>query len=409
MNIKVRLKILSFLQFFIWGSWLITLGSYMINTLNFSGLDVAFVYSSLGIASLFMPGLTGILADKYISANYLYALCHIICAISLYFAAQVSTVSAMFWVMLINSLAFMPTLSLFNSISYYCLDKYQLDSVAYFPPIRACGTVGFILAMWAISLLHLELSNKQLYIAATGSIFLVLYTFTLPQVVANKSSAKTSLMTKLGLDAFALFKIPKMAVFFLFAMLLGAVLQITNTFGNPFLHDFALNPDYRDSLIVQYPAILLSVSQISEVAFILTIPFFLKRLGIRLVMLMSMFAWTLRFALLAFGNPTPFGSILLMLSMIVYGCAFDFFNISGSIFIEKEVNPKIRASAQGLFMTMVNGLGLYLGMIFSGLVVDYLTVDSIKDWKSIWMIFASYSFILAILFYFMFPKQLNSK
>lgn len=405
MNIMIRLKTLSFLQFFIWGCWLITLGSYMIKTLHFSGSDVGWVYSSLGIASVFMPAPLGMLADKYIPANRLFAFCHIICAISLYYAASATTVNEMFWIMLINSLAFMPTLSLSNSISYYCLDKYKLDSVAKFPPIRACGTIGFILAMWTISLLHLELSNQQLYIAAASSLLLALYALTLPTVETSKSSTKMSLVSKLGLDAFALFNSSKMAIFFLFAMLLGAVLQITNTFGNPFLHDFSENPVYKGSLVVEYPAILLSLSQISEFAFILTIPFFLKRFGIRIIMLISMLAWTLRFGLFAFGDPSPVGCVLLMLSMIIYGCAFDFFNISGSVFIEKEVPPKIRASAQGLFMTMVNGFGLYFGMLFSGEVVDYFTIEGVKNWHSIWLVFAGYSLALAILFYFIYPDK----
>lgn len=193
-----------------------------------------------------------------------------------------------------------------------------------------------------------------------------------------------------------------MAVFFLFAMLLGAVLQITNTFGSPFLHDFARNPEYADSFIVKYPSILLSVSQMSEVFFILTIPFFLKRFGIKTVMLMSMVAWMLRFGLFAFGDPSAVGFVLLMLSMIVYGCAFDFFNISGSVFVEQEVTPDIRASAQGLFMTMVNGVGAYVGSILSGMAVDYFSVDGVKDWQTIWLVFAAYALILAVVFFLCF-------
>lgn len=407
MHILNRLKTLSFLQFFIWGCWLITFGSYMMNTLNFSGAEVGLVYSSLGISSLIMPSLVGILADKYISANYLYAYCHLICGASLYIAAQITTPTVMFWVMLINSFAFMPTLSLFNAIAYCCLNREQLDSVTYFPPIRAYGTVGFILAMWFISLMKLELSNIQLYIAAIASVIAAFYVFILPPVETNHTRENTSLSGRLGLDAFTLFKKPKLAIFFLFAMLLGAVLQITNTFGNPFLHDFAKDPRYAGSIIVQYPAILLSLSQISEVIFILFIPFFLKRFGIRQVMLISMIAWVLRFGFFAFGDPSPFGFILLTLSMIVYGCAFDFFNISGSIFIEQEVNLNVRASAQGLFMTMVNGFGLYFGIIISGFIVDLFTVDGKKDWQTIWIIFSSYSLVLTFIFYFIFPNKDN--
>ncbi|MBS6210040.1 MAG: nucleoside permease [Proteus hauseri] len=401
----MQLKGMMFMQYFIWGSWLITLGAYMMQTLNFTGIEVGLVYGSKGIAALIMPGLLGIIADKFIPANRLYIICHLICAIALFFAASVTDPTIMFWVMFINALAFMPTIALSNSIGYFCLNKHQLDSVANFPPIRVFGTIGFIVAMWCVSLFKLELSNTQLYIASVASLCLALYSFCLPKIPTVQHKQSTSWASRLGLDAFVLFKKPVMAIFFLFAMLLGAVLQITNTFGSPFIHDFAKNPEFADSLIVQYPSILLSVSQMAEVAFILAIPFFLKRFGIKKVMLISMIAWTLRFGLFAYGDPSPWGFVLLMLSMIVYGCAFDFFNISGSIYIENEVKPEIRASAQGLFMTMVNGVGAYAGSILSGMVVDHFTVNGIKDWQSIWLIFASYTLILAIVFIFAFKEN----
>ncbi len=405
MGIKIQLKGMMFMQYFIWGSWLITLGAYMMQTLNFTGIEVGLVYGSKGIAALIMPGLLGIIADKFIPANRLYIICHLICAIALFFAASVTDPTIMFWVMFINALAFMPTIALSNSIGYFCLNKHQLDSVANFPPIRVFGTIGFIVAMWCVSLFKLELSNTQLYIASVASLCLALYSFCLPKIPTVQHKQSTSWASRLGLDAFVLFKKPVMAIFFLFAMLLGAVLQITNTFGSPFIHDFAKNPEFADSLIVQYPSILLSVSQMAEVAFILAIPFFLKRFGIKKVMLISMIAWTLRFGLFAYGDPSPWGFVLLMLSMIVYGCAFDFFNISGSIYIENEVKPEIRASAQGLFMTMVNGVGAYAGSILSGMVVDHFTINGIKDWQSIWLIFASYTLILAIVFIFAFKEN----
>jgi len=311
----------------------------------------------------------------------------------------------MFVVMLFNSMVYMPTIALSNTLSYFSLEKAGLDTVINFPPVRVFGTVGFIFAMWAISFAGLELSNVQLYIAAVASLLLALYAFTLPQCPTNSVKKGQSWVSLLGLDAFVLFKQKKMAIFFLFAMLLGASLQITNTFGSPFLHDFAKNPTFADSLIVKYPSVLLSVSQMAEVLFILTIPFFLSRFGIKRVMLISMIAWTLRFTLFAYGDPSAFGMVLLLLSMIVYGCAFDFFNISGAIFVEKEVDTRIRASAQGLFMTMVNGVGAYVGAILSGHVVDYYTVDGIKDWQTIWLIFGAYTLVLAVIFAFSFKYK----
>jgi NHS family xanthosine MFS transporter len=405
MAIKTRLKVMIFLQFFIWGAWLVTLGSYMINTLHFSGAQVGMVYSAKGVASLVMPSLAGIIADRWVRANYLYGLCHLLGAGALYYAAQVDQPMVMFWVMLFNAMVYMPTMALSNAISYFCLEKNGHDTVKDFPPVRVYGTVGFIAAMWFVSFSQIELSNMQLYLASAVSLALAVYSLTLPQCPTNNVKKSQSWVSLLGLDAFALFKQKRMAIFFLFAMLLGAALQITNTFGNPFLHDFARDPQYQDSLSVRYPSVLLSLSQISEVFFILTIPFFLCKYGIKQVMLISMIAWTLRFLFLAYGTPAGFGFLLLLLSMIVYGCAFDFFNISGAIFVEKETDHSLRASAQGLFMTMVNGVGAYVGAIVSGEVVDYFTVDGVKDWQSIWLIFALYTLILAVIFAVTFKYQ----
>jgi len=409
MGIKLNLKVMVFLQFFIWGAWLVTFGSYMINTLGFTGSEVGIVYSSKGLAAVIMPSLIGIIADRWVKANRLYGILHLLGAVALFTAAHVSDPNLMFWVMLFNAMVYMPTMALSNTISYVSLEKIGLDAAKDFPSIRVFGTVGFIFALWLISLLGLELSNIQLYIAAGASVLLSLQSLTLPNCPTSKVKKNKSWVSMLGLDAFVLFKKKKMAIFFLFAMLLGASLQITNTFGNPFLHDFAKNPEFADSLVVKYPAILSSIAQFSEVFFILAIPFFLRRFGIKKVMLISMIAWTLRFAFFAFGDPSSAGFILLLLSMIVYGCAFDFFNISGAIFVEKEVDSSIRASAQGLFMTMVNGVGAYVGSILSGKVVDYFTVDGVKEWKTIWLIFGSYTLVLAIIFAVSFRYKHNSE
>ncbi len=408
MNMKHRLQVMMFFQYFIWGSWLTTFGIYLINTLHFSGSEVGLVYSTKGFAALVMPFIIGIIADKFIPPKYLFMLCHAVCAIALFYAASAITPNHLYWLMLINAMAFMPTIALSNSISYHCLDHSQLDSVSVFPKIRVFGTVGFIIAMWTISLLKIDISNAQLYIACGASVILVIYSATLPDIKINRNQQQ-SWISRLGLDALVLFKKPVMSIFFLFSMLLGAILQITNTFGGAFLKDFGKIPEFQDSIIVQHPAILLSVSQMAEVAFILTIPFFLKKFGIKKVIMISLIAWTLRFGFFAYGDPTPFGFVLLMLSMIVYGCAFDFFNISGSIFIEKEVSANIRASAQGLFMTMVNGIGAIIGSFISGFVVDFNTHEGLKDWQSIWLIFAAYALILGLVFYFTFNYKQSTK
>ncbi len=297
---------------------------------------------------------------------------------------------------LLNSLAYMPTLGLINTISYYRLKSAGLDIVTDFPPIRIWGTIGFIMAMWGVSFAGFELSHMQLYIGAVLSVVLALFTLTLPHVPVSNQQKNQSWSSMLGLDAFALFKNKRMAIFFIFSMLLGAELQITNMFGNTFLHSFDNNPLFSGSFIVEHASVMMSISQISETLFILTIPFFLSRYGIKNVMIISIFAWMLRFGLFAYGDPTPFGTVLLVLSMIVYGCAFDFFNISGSVFVEKEVRPEIRASAQGMFLMMTNGFGCILGGVVSGKVVEMYTTNGITDWQPVWLIFAAYSLVLAI-------------
>lgn len=406
MNTTKKLRIIFFLQFFIWGCWLITLGSYMMGTLKFSGTAVGSIYGTMGIASLFMPGLLGVVADRWIPANRLYMICHLIGAATLFIAASITSPFMMFIIMLIHCLAFMPTIAISNSISYSCLESQGLDVITQFPSIRIFGTIGFIVAMWLVSFLKLELSNMQLYIAGLSSILLSLYTLTLPFISTSQGkSEKKSLITSLGLDAFVLFKQPRMAIFFLFAILLGGILQITNTFGNPFIRSFENIPEYANSFAVQYPSVLLSISQISEVVFILFVPFFMKRLGIKYVMLISMLAWVARFGLFAYGNPSPFGFVLLLLSMIVYGCAFDFYNISGSMYVDKTVSPSIRNSAQGLFMMMTNGIGAYLGSMISGFVVDHYTANNVIDWQSVWLVFAGYSLVLAVVFSLIFKNE----
>ncbi len=414
MNLKYRLTGLSFLQFFVWGIWLISLGGYMFANFNNPvdqelGSKVGNTYGTMGWASLFMPALMGILADKYIRAEIVLGICHIIGGAGLYYASTVTNAADMYWAIFFVSCFYMPTIGLSNTVSYSLLSKSNLDVQKSFAPIRVWGTVGFIVAEWAVDLLGWTLNNNQFYFAAVAGVCTGLYCFTLPRVEVSSSGEKKSFATRLGLDAFQLFKSPMMAKFFLFAMFLGAALQITNMFGNPFLGDFGNVPEYADSFAVKHSNILISLSQVSETLFILAIPFFLKRFGIKQVMLISMIAWVLRFGLFGVGNPGS-GFSLLILSMIVYGMAFDFFNISGSLFVDREAKPGIRASAQGLFMLMTNGLGAILGGIFAGRIVDHFTdAAGVKDWPNIWFSFAGYALVIAVLFLLLFKYKHNPK
>ncbi len=409
MGIKFRITVMNFLQFFIWGAWLLSFGKYLGVTLGFSGEQIGAIFMTLGIASLFMPGLMGIVADRWMSANKLYALIHILGAILLYFAAQQTGFNSLYIVMLLYLMLYMPTIALANTVSYSLLEKEGCDIVKDFPPIRVWGTVGFIIAVWVIDILGWGLSNYQLYFSAAFSLVLGLYSLTLPNCGVEKTQAKKTLIQALGLDALVLFKNKKMAIFFIFSMLLGAALQITNMWGEAFLHDFGNIDAYKDAFAVTHNGILMSISQISEALFILTIPFFLKRFGIKKVMLMSLFAWVLRFALFGIGFPTGFGLMFLVLSMIIYGLAFDFFNISGSLFVEMEAEPRIRASAQGLFMIMTNGLGAMAGAYGSGVIIEMYTQNGVRNWQEIWFIFAAYALVIAIAFMFLFKYKHDPK
>lgn len=401
MSIQLRLTIMNFLQFFVWGAWLISMGGYMIVTLGFTGTQVGSVYATMGIASLFMPGLLGIVADRFMNAERVFGLCHLAGAGLLLWASTVTRYEVLYPIMLLNAMVYMPTIALNNTVSYKVLEQQQLDVVKHFPPIRVWGTIGFIAAMWMVDFAGVTKSALQLYVSAGASVLLGLYAFTTPACPPMGNRKAGGLASQLGLDAFVLFRSYRMMIFFVFAMLLGAALQITNAFGGAFLDDF--KTAFPDSFGVRHPNLLLSISQISETAFILTIPFFLRRFGIRTVMLISIVAWVLRFALFAVGDPGG-GLWMLVLSMIVYGMAFDFFNISGSLYVDREADESIRASAQGLFMIMTNGIGAFIGGTASGWVVDRFTADGVKDWRSIWLTFAAYALVLAVVFPFVFSK-----
>jgi MFS transporter, NHS family, xanthosine permease len=408
MNIKSRLTIMSFLQFFVWGAWLITVGNYWFATKHWSGAEFGAIFSTLGLSSIIMPALTGIIADKWINAERLYGILHILGGLALCYIPQVETPASFFWVIFIAMLCYMPTISLSNSIAYTILKDNDLDVIKVFPPIRVWGTIGFIAAMWTTNLSGNKATANMFYISAAAAIILGVYSFFLPKCAPQKLiSEKSSLGQKFGLDAFRLFANYKTALFLVFSMFLGAALQLTNMYGDAFLSDFATIPEYADSFVVKYSTIIMSISQISETLFILAIPFFLRKFGIKQVMLISLFAWVLRFGFFAFGDPSG-GLWMLIMSCIVYGMAFDFFNISGSLFLETSTDPKIRSSAQGLFMMMTNGFGAVLGSSVSGYIIDqYFTDNGVKDWNSIWLSFAFYALIIAIAFAILFRHKHN--
>lgn len=429
-GIKVRLAALNFMEFAVWGAYLVSLGMFLAS----AGLAdyIFWFYTVQGLVSLFMPALIGIVSDRWIPAQKMLSFCHIIAGTFMLLAGYycMSRLGAgepvhfgpLFTYYTISVAFFMPTIGLNNSVAFNALTKAGLDTVTAFPPIRVFGTVGFIVAELFVNFVHvggsaIQYTYVQLYVSGVLSILMALYSLTMPNCpVGHKKSV--SLMDSLGLSAFKLFKQKKMAIFFIFSMLLGVALQVTNSYGTTFISQFANVPQYAEEFFSRNPTFLISISQCSEALCILLIPFFLKKLGIKGVMLIAMIAWMLRFGFFGLGNTAPSGVWMLILSCIVYGVAFDFFNVSGGLFVDKQTTPELRSSAQGLFMMMTNGVGASLGTWIAGtFVVNKFVyapaiaadpVAQLAGWRISWFIFAAYAAMVAILFFFIFhdnPKD----
>ena len=410
MMLKIRLALMNFLEFAVWGAYLTSMGTYLVN--HDMSQHIGIFYAMQGIVSIFMPAIMGIVADRWIPAQRLLGFCHLIAGLFMgamvYYANTAGgdiAFGTLFTLYSISVAFYMPTLALSNSVAYNALTKAGLDTVKDFPAIRVFGTVGFICTMWLVDLMGFQANEFQFATSGVIGILLFLYTFSLPACPVSSGNEKQSISEALGLKAFALFKQKRMAIFFIFSMLLGVSLQITNGFANPFITSFGSIPEYADTFGVQHANMLISLSQMSETVCILLIPFFMKRFGIKNVMLIAMFAWVLRFGLFGAGNPGS-GVWMFILSMIVYGVAFDFFNISGSLFVDKSTDSEIRSSAQGLFMLMTNGIGATIGTLGAQQVVNYYTIDGVTEWQSCWYIFAAYALVVGIAFALIFrPKK----
>lgn len=415
MNIKVRLIVMNFLQFAVWGAYLTSMGTYLarVGLGNYIGL----FYAMQGIVSLFMPAILGIIADRWIPAQRLLGVSHLLAALFMagagYYgltAGNDVSLTVLFAFYSMSVAFYMPTLALSNSVAYTALDKAGLDTIKSFPPIRTFGTIGFICSMWLVDLLGFQDNYMQFFTCAAWGVVLAAYANTLPDCPVNREAGeKKSLVEALGLRAFLLFKNKRMAIFFVFSMLLGVSLQITNGFANPFITSFNALPEYADTFGVQHANLLISISQISETCCILLIPFFLSRFGIKKVMLIAMGAWVLRFGLFGLGDPGN-GVWMFILSMLVYGVAFDFFNISGSLFVDKETDLSIRSSAQGLFIIMTNGIGATVGTLSAQAVVNYFvdfdsSLPQVEGWSSAWFVFAAYALVVAVVFAFVFKDK----
>ena len=436
MSVKLRLTIMSFLEFAVWGAYLTSMGNYL-GSVGL-GPKIGLFYAMQGIVSIFMPAIMGIVADRWIPVQRLLGLNHLLAAIFMfatgyygYTAGDNVDFTTIFTLYSISVAFFMPTIALSNSTAYTILKQNNLDTIKAFPPIRTFGTVGFIVAMLFVNFsgfkegaftfnftsdptfVSFQSDYFQFFVSGVLGIILFLFSFVLPNCAINKSSEKQSISDAFGLKAFALFKDRKMAIFFVFSMLLGVSLQITNGYANPFITTFKDVPEYANTWGASNANALISLSQVSETLCILLIPFFLKRFGIKIVMLMAMVGWVLRFGLFGLGDPGS-GVWMFVLSMIVYGIAFDFFNVSGSLYVDKETNEEIRSSAQGVFMMMTNGFGATIGMLIAQYIVNHYVYShpddlamQLEGWKHSWFIFAGYALVVTILFAIVFKYKHN--
>ncbi len=432
MSLKTRLSVMNFLEFAVWGAYLTSMGNYLGKA--GMGAEISYFYAIQGIVSIFMPTLMGIIADKYIQPQRLLGICHLLAGlfmVSLTYMGMTNEAPniGLFMTLYTLSVAFyMPTLALSNTAAFSILKQQGLDTVKDFPPIRVFGTVGFIVTMWFVNCAtwdgqtigfsiaenagKFQYTHLQFLVSGILGILLFFYCFTLPQCPLVKKE-KQSVTEALGLNAFRLFRKKEMALFLIFSGLLGMSLQVTNGYATPFITSFKGDAALANTFAANNATLLVSISQISEALCILMIPFFLRRYGIKIVMLIAMFAWVLRFGLFGLGNPAMPGVLLFVLSCIVYGVAFDFFNVSGGLFIDKNCDPQVRASAQGLFMLMTNGLGATIGTLLAGQIINhYCSWDNgylLGDWQTCWFIFAGYALVVGLVFAFAFKTKHDTK
>ena len=413
-EIKLKLILMYFLEFAVWGAYLTSLGSFLAQ--NGQAEHIGWFYAVQGVVSIFMPALIGIIADRWVPAQRMLSICHLLAGAFMLCAGWYASTAAtleftpLFSLYTLSIAFFMPTIGLSNSVGYSVLTSHGLDTVKHFPPIRIFGTIGFIISMLFVNFTGFQNTYGQLFTSGVLSIVLAAYALTMPNCPINKTNEKVSVSDALGLKAFSLFKNPRMATFFVFSMFLGVALQITNGFANPFIQSFGDIPEFHGNWGVENANALISLSQISETLCILLIPFFLKRFGIKVVMLMAMLAWVFRFGLFGLGDPGS-GVWMFILSMIVYGIAFDFFNVSGSLYVDKQTTPDIRSSAQGLFMLMTNGIGATIGTLCAQQVINHFVnsqpagLARIEGWSTSWLIFAAYALVVAVLFFLIFHDK----
>lgn len=398
---RTRLSIMMFLQYFIWGAWFVTLGTYLQQTLQFNGTQVGLAYGSMAIGAMISPFFVGMIADRFFSTEKMIALLHLAGGAILYYASTITEFGLFYPVVIGYALCYIPTIALTNSISFHNMQS----PAAEFPRVRVLGTIGWIIAGLFVGTFGqryffrhvdgLEATAIPMRIAAVASLVMAIYAFVaLPHTPPPAAGKRIALRDVLGMDALALTRDRSFTTFLIGAFLLCIPLQFYYTFTNLFLNEIG----------VQAAASKMTMGQMSEIFFMLLMPYFLVRLGTKKLLLIGMAAWALRYALFAFGDT---GSLIWMLylGIILHGVCFDFIFVTGQIYVDQQAGPRIRAAAQGLFALVTMGFGYFIGGFVSGRVVDAYRFDGGHNWNAIWLVPAVGAFLVMIGFAFLFKER----
>jgi len=390
---RLELSAMMFLEFFIWGAWYVTMGTYLDKVLHASGADVGKAYSAMAIATIFSPFFVGMIADRFFAAQKVLGVLHLLGATLLYYITTVNDASTFYWIILLYSLCFAPTLALVNSVAF----RQMSDTTKQFAGIRVLGTIGWIVTGWLIDKVF-KIGPDQLAftfkMAAVASVALGLLSFFLPNTPPKAKGTKTTFAQILGSDAFVLFKNRSFTVFFIASILICIPLSFYYSLTNLFL----TNAGMKD------PTSNMTFGQFSEALFILLIPFFFRSLGVKWMIAVGMIAWSVRFLLFGYGDAGP-NLWMLFAGILLHGVCFDFFFVTGQIYTDSKAGLKIQSSAQGMITMATYGVGMWIGTLLSGYVKDYYTIDNVVQWKSIWMVPAGIAAAVLIIFVLLFRDK----
>jgi len=399
-KIRIELSVMMFIQFFIWGAWAVTMGTYL-GKIGFTGADIGKAYSTTAWAAVLSPFFIGMIADRFFPAQIVLGVMHLLGAALMFWASTVTTPGLFFWVLLGYALCYMPTLALVNAISFH----QMTDPAKEFPSVRVLGTLGWIVVGWVISLMKVEDTALPLQIAAGASLLMGLYSFALPHTPPKSAGKKISVSQILGLPALKLMKEPSFAVFVVSSLLICIPLAFYYSFCNPFLNEKGM----------PYPALNQSLGQVSEVLFMIVMPFFFVRLGVKKMLLIGMLAWAVRYACFAYGAATMPLMGLYYIGIILHGICYDFFFVTGQLYVDKKAPEEIRANAQGFIALVTYGAGMIIGSNLSGMIVDkFTTLDAAgtlvaRNWQSIWLIPGGMALVIVILFALLFHERNGAK